>query len=483
MVSRKRKRSQQKRRQRRKKKTQPRKPYTSPSGTRGSSPVEIRLRQWIQGFALSERFAVDFDDAMAQFFGLERANRRVIGPDEEAQLPGFQEWYFFDYPTHEDSACIVDIFATEKWRTLKVAERQMLDDWRATNQLRAFEVLDVQPGIGERVQDLLTGETLEMNDISASRTVLRWAILFARPLLTEGRWHFTGSATVHEPKRKADIVAFLQREWNVYCQAHPDATPDEFYRDRSLAIYHFSRQPLPPPGPPVTAEGHAVVTASAAYRIKNVDKIFERLDQAKEFQYVGPSAQDPNADMFLWLQRGRSCVPESPIEDQGERLMLGGKWMLGPGQPTYKTLGDLLLWSDKMKLECLSRERLVAGKSLLDQVLGRWTHHLEDIFRDIQDAETRQPLPSLSIESEVDPEIDRALQQEMLERHYMTWLDTPIPTLDHQTPRQAVQTPEGRAQVIEALKQLEYHEAQRSRLGKVTFDANRLRDELGLPRI
>lgn len=482
-MSRKRKQGQRKRRPRRKKKTRPQRPRTSPLEARGSRAVERRLRKRIQSFAFSKQFAPDFDDAMAQFFGPDVAARRTIGPDEQAQIPDFQEWYFFDYPTHKDGERIIDILATEKQRILDPVERQMLDDWRATNRLRAFEVLNVQPGIGETVQDLLTGETMELNDISISRTASRWAIVFARPLLTGGRWHFTGGGTVHEPKRKDDIKAFLQGEWDVYRQAQPDATPDEFYRDRSLALYRFSRQPPPPLGPPITAEGHPVIVASATYRVENANEIFDRLDQAQEFQYVGQSEPYPGADMFTWLQRGRSHVPESPVEGGSEQLMLSGEWTLGPGQPTYRTLGDLFLWKDRMRLECLSRERLAAGKSLLGQIVGRWVNHIRDDFRDIEDVTAQQPRPSPSTDRDSESRVARPLQQELIEQRYMAWADTLIPALGQRTPRQAVQTPEGRAQVIEILKQLEYNEAQHSRRGEVAFDVDKLRDELGLPRL
>lgn len=83
----------------------------------------------------------------------------------------------------------------------------------------------------------------------------------------------------------------------------------------------------------------------------------------------------------------------------------------------------------------------------------------------------------------IDPETDRTLQLELLERRYVAWLDTPMPVLGQQTLRQAVRTSEGRAQAIEILKQLEYNEAQRGRRGEVAFDVNTLRDELGLPRV
>jgi hypothetical protein len=46
------------------------------------------------------------------------------------------------------------------------------------------------------------------------------------------------------------------------------------------------------------------------------------------------------------------------------------------------------------------------------------------------------------------------LLTEVLERHYDRWVDASIPALGGQTPREAVQTAEGRPQVIELIKRI-----------------------------
>jgi hypothetical protein len=39
----------------------------------------------------------------------------------------------------------------------------------------------------------------------------------------------------------------------------------------------------------------------------------ERLDEAEEFLFVGPAAEDESADAYVWVLRGRSRVAEVPI--------------------------------------------------------------------------------------------------------------------------------------------------------------------------
>ena len=68
--------------------------------------------------------------------------------------------------------------------------------------------------------------------------------------------------------------------------------------------------------------------------------------------------------------------------------------------------------------------------------------------------------------------------QELMNRYYTDWLEQSIPALGGLTPRQAVRTREGRAQVEVLLKGIENHAA-RGPVGAAP-DVGRLRRELGL---
>jgi hypothetical protein len=75
-----------------------------------------------------------------------------------------------------------------------------------------------------------------------------------------------------------------------------------------------------------------------------------------------------------------------------------------------------------------------------------------------------------------------ALEREMLERTTLEWLDSPAPALNNLSPRQVVNTPEGRAEVLEMLKVAEYLDDNRRATGQPpVMDIARIRRELGLP--
>lgn len=163
--------------------------------------------------------------------------------------------------------------------------------------------------------------------------------------------------------------------------------------------------------------------------------------------------------------------------------MLSNSWTAGPGEPEFRTLGDLYLCREDLTLTCMSRQRLEAGKKLLKMILGRRIQHQQDEFKDLEESLDElnmegEPEPVVW-ESEEDMEEAELVEDEMIDRATQRWLDSP----DKRgiTPRQAAQTPEGRKDLLEAMKILEYLEDQSLKSGKkAPMRLDVIRKELGL---
>ena len=436
------------------------------------------LRDRILKFTYQTRFGDDFKRAIRLYFGEEALQDNVLTLDE-GDMPGFQEWYINDYVTSEGER-IINLFTREEGPRLPTAQRQIIADWLRTNRYRLFEVQEVEPGVGETVQDLLNGEVLEINDISSSYALVKWQVVLARPLLTEGRLSFAGAVIPRPPMEKPALLNFARELWEEYQAQHPQASLDDFYRDHSLDLYHHLIEIATAPPPPVyTPEGHPLTPSTARYAVTDPRAVEERLDQAEEFVCAGPADEDETALAYVWLLRGRSHVPETPIE---RGLMLRGEWTAGPGKPSYRSLGDVRLWSNQLELGCLSRERLAAGKTLLRRTLGRLVRHQGDEFRDMDTASlaSAQPPPP-DHEEEIPAEIAETIVREMMAAKYAEWLDNPVPALDGKSPRQASRDPEAQEQLEELLKTVEYMEERKRRDGEPHIDVADIRRELGLP--
>lgn len=465
------------RKRKRRRRRRPNRSAERPQASGSIDQADRRLRDKIQKFAYQNRFREDFEPALARYFGEGTLESGMLSL-EEGEVAGFQEWFFFDYITREGEP-IIDIFARERGPRLPETQRDLLAKWREWNRYRLLEVQKVMPGTGLIAEDLLSGETLEIHDRAASRSVDRWQIILARLIYTD-RLHFTGAGIPLPPMRKAAVVDYSRQLLADFKARNPDATLDEFYQQHGLDIYQFMERVATQRPKVLTPEGHELEPATAYYSVRNREAVFERLDQAEEFEFAGPASDDPEAWHFNWLLRGRSHVPEQRIpESEGTIVMETSQWGL-TGAPQYRSLGDVTLGPNRLELSCMSRARMEAGKKLLESILGNLIRHHHDevmsfdefMSQDFSEAPPPQPVP---------PEEAEALMKEFFEKRHWEWLDESIPALGGKTPREAAQDPEGRAELIELLKSIEYTEERRRKAGEPWFDVNKLRRELGLP--
>ncbi len=111
------------------------------------------------------------------------------------------------------------------------------------------------------------------------------------------------------------------------------------------------------------------------------------------------------------------------------------------------TLGRIEFVGDELVLTVNSAKRFAAARKWLEELPGvvfrnvttrRWTRLDKD--RPL-DERISKPQPV-----EMTPELTAPVQ-EMMDKQYMAWLDTPLPVLGGKTPRQACRTPDGRRQV------------------------------------
>ncbi|HEY5571755.1 MAG TPA: hypothetical protein VIK64_01970, partial [Anaerolineales bacterium] len=459
------------------------------------SYAEESLRNRISRFGLSKRFMDDFEIAFEQYMGPEairkQGGRKILVLDEDdPAFSGFQEWFYFDYVLTSGDR-MIDLFAKEAGPKLSAAQKKLLEDWMATNRLRLLETQSVEPGIGETMQDLLSGEILPMNDISFSYHGTRWSIFLARPLLTEGRWHFTGSGVMLTPLDKRRILKVATELRAGYQVKHPQAGLLDFYRDHSLDLLRAAKEVQKERSNPkalFTAEGHPAISARAEFALRGDPlEVESALDEAEEIVFVNEQegGEFSGCLHYIWLLRGRSCVPEAP-EDRAptDGLILSTNWTAGPGEPDFRKLGDLYLcWKD-LTLSCMSRERLKAGKELLMQILSKRIKHRQDHFRDLRasrdqvDREEAELYEEDFEEEDLDPEAE-VVEEEMIERLTRRWLDTP--NRDGITPRQAAQTAEGLEDLREGMKAIEFLEEEALRSGrKPPMRLDIIRKELGL---
>jgi hypothetical protein len=173
-----------------------------------------------------------------------------------------------------------------------------------------------------------------------------------------------------------------------------------------------------------------------------------------------PHLQNMDGDDLLWHTASFQVADPAAVRqavlqrddirhDEGSGEII---WVRTTGQAAERlggpvTLGRIEFVGDELVLTVNSAKRLEAARLWLEKVPGV-------AFRNVATRRWDEPDENRPMDERISkpepvkmtPELNAALQ-EMLDRQYMRWLDTPLPVLGGKTPRETCRTPDGRQQV------------------------------------
>jgi hypothetical protein len=207
----------------------------------------------------------------------------------------------------------------------------------------------------------------------------------------------------------------------------------------------------------VTPEGDPLVLSTAAYRHTGVDEVLQILTGATDLA-LSDEPEPGGAFHLTWYETGRGKQPlPAPM---GRRI-----------------LASLTLMPETLEIEAMSKQRLQRCRRRLERLLGERIYLLRTETKSMEQVLAERP-PGKEREPVVlPPEAMADLEERMLRQ----WIDESIPALDGMTPREAVQTPEGRQKVLDLLAYIERQQSSRPLPpGMFTPDYNKVKAMLGL---
>ncbi len=330
-----------------------------------------------------------------------------------------------------------------------------------------YDVKASRPGQSLTLQDVLTGETLEVLEHSASQTLRPGDILLAQPVRVRDIAVLECCGPVAIPPRHKKKLVELRKRWR-----EEYGTLDRHaLAPLALDILHCYQALV------------AELMLDTMPELQNTDRETLR-PQELVFDISSPQA----AFDALWplsLQEGpQPLLQDAGYDDTGALHTVVFPW-LKEGNARHKSwrntiLGNIRIEGERLTIEVNSDERAArireeVEKRLGDQARYRGTvlHSVEKMLADDAEqdgqAQALEPLP---------PELQEKLL-EITEAHWNDWIHEKIPALGDMTPLEAAKDPEGR-ELLEAL----LLEIQRRRLPQLPdYDpVPRLRARLGLER-
>ncbi len=362
------------------------------------------------------------------------------------------------YHSKIHGASAAEHFAAERGARLTARERGWLDAQRAA-WLSVWEVVTLDRGRGMTVKDLLTNETREVLESSASRTLFERHAILGRVAEYEGIAVFAG---MHprplEPRDAATVVLAARTRLR-----RKTAIPIDRLRDEAIVEYLTKRweeavadQDLRSSTPPqlfntdgdellLTVDHFDVDPAARSQVLARIAKI----EEADETQ------TDGDEDVIPFVQAASAQAG---------------------GLETVLT-GRVCVRDDKLRIETNSirradRLRARVEKACGDRIRFRTREHTDPTSPQVRERVRRTSASPMPPEAE-------ALVRGAKERHYADWVDFPIPALGGLTPREAIRSRRGREAVDVMLKQMESLEARLPESQR--FDVGKLRAALALP--
>lgn len=405
--------------------------------------VDARLE-----FQLAEYAVARFGDEWLGF------RKDFAGGPEALQLA--RPWSVYGFPVRGRS--VVDWYLEERAGPVSKRERSWLEAQRES-WLSVWEVLEVEPGEGMTLRDLLSHETRRVREDEGSRTAVARDAVLARVVDCGDVSLLCG---VHgRPLLPIDAAEVVRRARGRLRRKR--AVPVERLRDGAFGRYLIRRWE--------EAVAKMLERGAMPSQLRNTDDdplllTVDRFDIAPEYRAAvqasvaslehvqGPeSSEDPAVYVFLRPGDGRGG--------------LRGGTVIGQAQ-----------FSDRgMRVETNSVERADSLRERLEDACGsrirfRIREHVDPLSSKVRRGPPVETVPDLD-----SPELQRVVL-EYKRRHYADWIDQQLPALGGKTPREAVRSAGGRTAVDTLLKDMENRE--RRGAGGQAYDFSEIRRALRL---
>lgn len=297
----------------------------------------------------------------------------------------------------------------------------------------------------------------------------KWDIGAMRVIKTLGKFYLSGAACLLPATGKDDMIRFGKESFLRFKKEKPEATWQEFFKERGHTFIKFAYIKAAQPPKIVTPEGDPILFAKAVYKVKDYDKAVNALYGIPDLKILESNLDEIHFGLVTEIRdhninAGNIKFETSLVSDIGD--------------PQYRSMGDLTINNKQLILDCLSEKRLELGKEML-KTLGDSIEFQSESkqFPDLSGRKNKVEKSKIQ-QNELDEPIREMLRKKFLEDHYRKWVDMPISSLGGMTPREASKTQEGKEKLKELLKVVENAEERRKRSGEPSYDVNKLREVL-----
>ncbi|RLJ21245.1 hypothetical protein DJ030_00630 [bacterium endosymbiont of Escarpia laminata] len=404
-----------------------------------------------------------------------------MDPESQPELDtAFLPWFVFNWipdnteageTEHYPEMQVAMHYLQQKGSRLDSFQRRFIEEI-CSQPYSFFMVMEVEPGRQMALRELLLGREVTVHERQASTTLRKGSIIYTRIITMDDNSIMVGCApTVIPPAYLNEIIDFRE----TLTERFPDPGLDVLHEyDIELReIYYDIREELHNPSLPQlqNTDGDPLQLTKLYYTLKCTPR--EALDALATLSMA-------DVDEF---------IREGTFDKQGELLSMEFPW-LKKGNKQHvgwdnTVMGHITIEGGQLTIDVNSQQRTDAIKRKITRRLGKRAvfrnaviQSTEKMLEEMQNnpATSQRPDSQESEELMALPEVQEKIR-EMASQHWKAWLDTSLPALKGQTPREAAKTSSGRERLEALLLQFESREGEPQPFDP---DVDALRQSLGL---
>lgn len=425
----------------------------------------------------------------------------LIGHERFAALWGCAFEDFLTRPRSEESEeTIVDDYLKRRGWKEAATNRRYMEALR-DSLTSLYEVSEIVPGQSILLRDLvLGGDPVRVIEHSATQSLKPWDRIGARVVQVSGQYRISGGLLLFRPEvamtlleeMQADMKRF-RREFKKQAKASGVEDPGLVGKDAADLVYLVGAAPmfsgawldhalfrlLGDANPTVlNADGDALSFHTARFPFApaaTAESLRARLNDVAELVAAGD-------DFWNWV--------EAPAAGPAGKKQVKVHSLVGNAvgvnlEDGSKVLGSVELQEGALVLETNSSRRAAFGSDLLKSELGSLLGKPQVTARSLDELRQQSgDAPASSADKSLPPEEEEAAMRQVLENHYRSVLDEPLPLLGDVTPRAAAKTKAGQRKLVEWLKYLENQTAKATSGGRAaSYDFGWMWQELGISHL
>lgn len=326
----------------------------------------------------------------------------------------------------------VERYMDEQRNRLSAEERAWMEAQQAA-WMSVWEVTEVEPGSWLRVHDLLTGEKRIVHEVSGSQSL---------------------------PVRSAILGRIIDYDGlSLLCGIHPHALPPH---DGAQVLESFRRAQGKREGwLPADLRAQDVTLELIALWQLQLEDAVARASRPRRLTNRDGDALVIVEDPFHFRPEERhqvlealGALPRASLQNRNEEVVEVTLLRATPACPDT-VVAQIEVGPARGTIRTNSRPRANTARDQVEAACGDLVRRGRRTVKEMKDALSERSATARPSEAPPQtPEMHAAVRS-MKEKHYADWDRTKIPALQGRTPREAIQTPAGRAQVDLLLKEME----------------------------